>query len=115
MAYPRVGSCAGARRGRIRPGGQPVKNLAGRLSVSILEAAELTGASYQGLLEMIHSGQLRAIRPGKRWLISVSSLKEAFDPNFSPGFSDPGPLGDAGPGDQTRPVKSLARTVFEEG
>lgn len=92
-----------------------MKNLAGRLSISILEASEFTGASYQALLEMIHSGQLRAIRPGKRWLISVSSLKEVFDPSFDPGLRDPGPLGDVGTGDQTRPTKSLARVVFEEG
>jgi len=50
--------------------------LGARISVSIEDAATLTGLSRSRIYELIDAGQVRSIHIGRRHLVLVSSLHE---------------------------------------
>jgi excisionase family DNA binding protein len=47
-----------------------------RLTVSVEEAAQALGVSRAHAFRMVNSGELPARRLGKRWLVSIDTLKE---------------------------------------
>jgi excisionase family DNA binding protein len=47
-----------------------------RLTVSVEEAAQALGVSRAHAFRMVNSGELPARRLGKRWLVSIGTLKE---------------------------------------
>lgn len=46
------------------------------LSVSILDAAKMTGLSRSSIYELLNDGRLRSVLIGKRRLIPTSALRE---------------------------------------
>lgn len=52
-----------------------------RLAVGVDEAMQIIGLGRNTVLELVHSGQLRHVRVGRRIVIPVSALKEYLDRN----------------------------------
>ena len=51
-----------------------------RITVTIMDATRLTGVSRTAIYELIRQKKLDSLKPGKRRLITMSSLMRFFDP-----------------------------------
>jgi excisionase family DNA binding protein len=54
-------------------------NTNNRRTVTVDEAAQILGVGRNRAYELVHSGELRGIRIGRRWLIPFEAIEEFIE------------------------------------